>query len=83
MAVAAAVASDSADAGMGILSAANAMDLDFIEIASRNMILPFGEIPGASQVKAFIEIIKSDEFKKRLEEMGGYDTEGSGSIKRG
>ncbi len=84
MAVAAAVASDSADAGMGILSAANAMDLDFIEIASEeyDFAVPerFLELP---QVKAFIEIIKSDEFKKRLEEMGGYDTEGSGSIKRG
>ena len=33
MAVAAAVASDSCDAGMGILSAALAMDLDFIPIA--------------------------------------------------
>ena len=33
MAVAAAVASESADAGMGVLSAANAMGLDFMEVA--------------------------------------------------
>ena len=84
LAVAAAVASDSADAGMGILSAANAMDLDFIEIASEEYDFAVPErFLELSQVKAFIEIIKSDEFKKRLEEMGGYDTEGSGSIKRG
>lgn len=74
MAVAAAVASDGADAGMGILSAAHAMDLDFIEVAPEeyDFAIPARhlELP---HVKAFIKILKSEEFRSRLESLGGYN----------
>ncbi len=79
MAVAAAVASDGADAGMGVLSAAKSMGLDFIPIGSEeyDFAIPqrFMELP---QIKAFLEILESDEFKSRLEELGGYGTEHTG-----
>ncbi len=81
MAVAAAVASESADAGMGVLSAANAMDLDFIEVAYEeyDFAVPvrFLETP---HIKAFIDILQSEEFKAKLEEMGGYTSESAGTV---
>lgn len=79
MAVAAAVGSDGADAGMGILSAAKAMDLDFIPVGPEEydfaVLLEYLELP---HIKAFIEILKMDEFHKRLDELGGYTYERAG-----
>lgn len=81
MAVAAAVSSDSADAGMGVLSAAQAMGLDFIEVGVEeyDFAIPqrFLELP---YIKAFIEILQSEEFKARLEELGGYGIAEAGTI---
>ena len=81
MAVAASVASDSADAGMGVLSAAQAMGLDFIPVGVEeyDFAIPqrFLEVPS---VKAFIEILQSEDFKKRLEELGGYEVRNAGEI---
>lgn len=81
MAVAAAVASDSADAGMGVLSAAQAMGLDFIPVGVEeyDFAIPqkFLDVPA---VKAFIEILKSEDFHKRLEELGGYEVRHAGEI---
>ncbi|MDO4745761.1 MAG: molybdopterin biosynthesis protein [Bacillota bacterium] len=81
MAVAAAVASDGADAGMGILSAAKAMELDFIEVGPEeyDFAIPARhlELP---HVKAFIEILGSDEFRSRLEELGGYSCDRAGEV---
>lgn len=79
MAVAAVVGSDGADAGMGILSAAKAMDLDFIPVGPEEydfaVPLEYLELP---HIKAFIEILKMDEFYKRLDELGGYTYERAG-----
>lgn len=84
MAVAAAVQSDSADAGMGVLSAANALDLDFIPIGeeeydftlkSKNLESPM--------VKEFIRILTSNELQDRIMKMGGYDCSRSGEIIKG
>lgn len=73
MAVAAAVASDSCDAGMGILSAAKAMDLDFISIAEEeyDFAIPekYMQLP---HVQAFLSVLRSEAFRHELEEMGGY-----------
>lgn len=81
MAVAASVASDSADAGMGVLSAAQAMDLDFIPVGVEeyDFAIPqqFLDLP---HVKAFIEILKSQDFHKRLNELGGYEVRNIGEI---
>lgn len=81
MAVAAAVASDGADAGMGILSAAKAMGLDFIEVAPEeyDFAIPAKhlELP---HVKAFIEILKSEDFRTRVEELGGYKCDRAGEV---
>ena len=82
MAVAALVASDSADAGMGIFSAATAMNLDFIPVGDEwyEFAVPeeYMELP---HIKAFIQILKSEEFKNKVESLGGYGTERVGEIR--
>ena len=81
MAVAAAVASDGVDAGMGTLSAAKAMGLDFIEVAPEeyDFAIPAKhlELP---HVKALIEILKSEDFRSRVEELGGYECDRTGEV---
>ena len=81
MAVAAAVASKEADAGMGIKSAAFSMGLDFIEVGAEeydfairaeNLELPV--------VKAFIKTLCSEAFRKKLERAGGYGFSKTGDI---
>lgn len=73
MSVAALVASGSSDAGMGIFSAAKAYDLDFIPICEEqyDFIIP-ERFMKLDIVNNFIEIIKSNEFKNELLNMGGY-----------
>lgn len=80
MALAALIQSDSADAGLGIQSAAKAMGLDFVEIGVEeyDFAIPvkYLDLP---LVEAFMAILKSDEWKRRLEELGGYACEQSGT----
>lgn len=81
MAVAVAVLSGKADAGLGILAAARALDLDFIPVTEEryDLIIPtsFLELPMIRQVRAIIE---SRDFKERVERMGGYSTRETGQI---
>ena len=83
MAVAALVQGDSADAGMGILSAARAMDLDFVEVGPEEYDFALRErdleLP---QMKAFLAILCSSEFRQTLREMGGYGFEQTGEVIR-
>lgn len=81
MSVAALVASGSADAGMGIYSAARIYGLDFIPVCQEeyDFIMParFAEL---ENVQNFIHILKSEEFKVKLEQIGGYIVEEPGKI---
>ena len=81
MAVAAAVSSDEIDAGMGIKPAADAMGLDFVEVGVEEYDFAIRkkdlELP---EVKAFIEVLRSDKFHKKLDEMGGYGYHQAGRI---
>jgi len=81
MAVAAAVESDTADAGMGIASAAAALGLDFVPLGTEeyDFAMPprFAELP---QFRLFLETLKSEAFRSRLEGLGGYTWESCGKI---
>lgn len=81
MAVAAAIAGKSADAGMGILSAAKAMNLDFVPVGNEeyDFAIPvkYLDLP---HVQKFITVLKSDEFKTKLEALGGYSADNIGKI---
>ena len=81
MAVCASVASDEADCGIAIKPTANVMDLDFIEIgveeydfAIRTKDLEL------DSVKKFLNVIKSKELFKKLDELGGYKYDNVGEI---
>ena len=81
MAVAALVSDESADAGLGILSAAHAFDLEFIPIAVEeyDFAIP-GKYLELPLVQAFVQTLKSREFKERLVQLGGYQYERIGEI---
>ena len=73
-AVAALIASGNADCGLGIYSAAKMYDLDFIEICTEEYDILIDEKAYENeQVQTFLDMIKSDKFKERLKEMGGYE----------
>ncbi|MBO5937624.1 MAG: molybdopterin biosynthesis protein, partial [Clostridia bacterium] len=72
-AVAALIASGNVDCGLGIYSAAKMYDLDFIEICTEEYDIIIDENAyETEQVQTFLSAIKSDKFKTRLKEMGGY-----------
>lgn len=81
MAVSTAVKTGSATTGLGIYSAAKALDLDFINVAYEDydFLVPY-ELLDDDRVKRFIEVLKSHEFKKRVEALGGYGFEKTGEI---
>lgn len=72
-AVAAAIKNGNADMGLGILSAAKMYDLDFIPICHEEYdILVSDDAKDSENVRVFLDILKSDEFRKRTEKLGGY-----------
>jgi len=79
LAIAAAVASDAADAGLGILSAAKALNLDFVPIAEEryDLAIPvnFLQMP---QLQVILESITQPHFRQRVEALGGYDMRDGG-----
>jgi len=80
-AVAAAVASGTADAGMGILSAARIYDLDFIPICKEEYDLLISESAlSMESVQRLISILQSNELAARLEKLGGYQIDQPGEI---
>ncbi|MCL1802875.1 MAG: molybdopterin biosynthesis protein [Eubacteriaceae bacterium] len=81
MAVAAAISGGSADAGMGVLSAAQAMGLDFLPIADEDydFALP-AEHLGLAHIQAFIETLKSENLHAQLDRLGGYSYANSGQV---
>jgi len=81
MAVAVAVLSGTVDAGLGIYAAARALDLDFIPVVTEqyDLIIPMQHFE-TDHVQLLLEIINSQHFKKRVEALGGYDTQNAGNI---
>lgn len=79
MAIASLVASGRVDAGLGILSAAKAMNLDFIPIAKEryDLIIPVAYF-GDEKIVKVIETIRSKRFKEEVLRMGGYDVSRTG-----
>ena len=79
--VAAQIASGSADAGMGIYSAAKLYDLDFIPICVEeyDLIIPdyAWETP---MVRQMIATLQSDAFREKILSMGGYTIDRPGEI---
>jgi len=79
--VAAQIASGSADAGMGIYSAAKLYGLDFIPICIEeyDLIVP-NHAWDTPMVQQMIATLKSDVFKEKILSLGGYTVEAPGEI---
>lgn len=81
--VAAAVKAGDADTGLGIRSAARAMDLDFVPVAweEYELCIP-AELEAHPGVASVIALLRDPEFLKAVESLGGYDCSESGRIRR-
>ncbi|SDK94111.1 putative molybdopterin biosynthesis protein [Maridesulfovibrio ferrireducens] len=81
MAVAANVLTGSADCGLGIYAAAKALDLGFVPLAHEryDLIIP-DKYMQDKRIISLINLLKSDEIKKAVSELGGYDTPLTGKI---
>jgi putative molybdopterin biosynthesis protein len=75
LAVAAAVAADRADAGLGVLAAARAFDLGFVSVAKEpyDLVLESDNVE-SGLLSPFWSLLDSAEFRAEVEELGGYDT---------
>ena len=75
LAVAAAVAAGRADCGLGVLAAARAFGLDFVPVAREpyDLVLLKDGIEDALLAPLW-SLLESAEFRRAVEELGGYDT---------
>jgi len=82
MGVASAVLTGIADTGIGILAAAQALDLDFIPLARERYDLAFmKEYLDSEPVSAVLQIIREDnDFRNAVQDLGGYDVTDMGKI---
>ncbi|MFC1935158.1 molybdopterin biosynthesis protein [Chloroflexota bacterium] len=73
--VAAAVASGTADVGLGILAAARALGLDFVPLLKEryDLVVP-AEQYNSPLMQPLLETIRSPDFRAKVEQLGGYDT---------
>jgi putative molybdopterin biosynthesis protein len=81
IAVAAVVAAGDADCGLGVYSAAKLMDLDFIKLGNEeyDFAVPV-EFLNLDMIREFIKVIRGDDFKRELDNLGGYDYSEIGEI---
>ena len=81
MAVAVDVLSGTADVGMGIHAAAQALALDFIPVTTEryDLVIP-AEHYENPLVQELLKVIAGQEFKEQVMAMGGYDVRDTGSI---
>jgi len=81
MSVAAAVLGGTADMGLGIFAAARALNLDFIPVVTEqyDLIIP-ERFFDTQNIQRLLTTIRTPDFKRRVEKLGGYHTERTGEI---
>ena len=81
LAVAAAVASGTADFGLGIQAAARALKLDFVPLAHEQYDLVMTRQTYESErIRPLLDLLQNDEFKTAVAAMPGYDVSVMGKI---
>ncbi len=81
LAVAAAVASGVADCGLGIHSAAAALDLDFVPLFKERYDLAIPkEFFESELMRPLLEMVNDSRFKDSVKNLAGYDIRGMGDI---
>jgi putative molybdopterin biosynthesis protein len=84
IAVALAVKSGEADAGMCVYSAAKALGLPFVPVASERYELAFRTgHAGDPRLTALIGAVRSPAFRTILDRLGGYETTETGTLRTG
>jgi putative molybdopterin biosynthesis protein len=81
LAVAAAVAGGRVDVGLGVLSAARALGMDFIPLRSEqyDLVMP-RESYESDLLQPLLSLIRSPVFKHQVEALGGYDVSTMGEV---
>ncbi len=81
LAVAAAVAGDVVDVGMGVLSAARALGMGFVPLSTEryDLAIPKQYYESAA-LEPLLSLIRSDDFKRQVDALGGYDTTATGDV---
>ncbi len=81
LAVAAAVAGGRADVGVGVLSAARAMGMDFVELGTEqyDLVIP-AEFYGSDLLAPLLDLIRTRDFRRQIDDLGGYDTSRTGEV---
>jgi len=81
MLVASSVKDPRYDCGMGVVSVANLMGLDIIELGEEHYdFIVLNEIIDTPLYNNFIKVLKSFDFKKELDKLGGYSIDNIGEI---
>jgi putative molybdopterin biosynthesis protein len=81
LAVAAAVAGGSVDVGLGILAAANALNLDFYPLTEERYDLVVPEVFwGTPFITGLLEVMADPDFRHNVEKLGGYSMRATGEI---
>ncbi len=81
MGVAVCISSGLSDVGLGVRSAANALGLEFVPVGQEQYDLLFlrGFLESEKGQK-LLEVIRSDDFRRAVELLGGYEAGTSGEI---
>ena len=81
LAVAAAVAGGRADVGLGVLSAARALGMDFIPLRNEQYDLVMSvDAYESDHMRALLSVIRDPEFKQKVDALGGYDVSSMGEV---
>lgn len=80
LAVAAMIASGSADAGLGIKAAAEKFGLNFIPLLNEAYVLAVASDVSPNNVSRLRELLKSAEFRDRVVDVPGYDSSAAGQV---
>ena len=79
--MAAAVKGGSADVGLGILSAARALDLDFIPLLKEQYDLIIPRVHYESdRLRPLLDLLADGEFRQAVADLGGYDVSRMGQV---
>jgi putative molybdopterin biosynthesis protein len=81
LAVAAAVAGGRVDVGLGVLSAARALGMDFVALRNEqyDLVIP-REFYDSELVQPLLALIRHQAFQQQVEALGGYDVSTMGEI---
>ncbi len=75
LSVAAAVANDRADCGLGVRAAARAFELDFVPVATEPYdLVMLEETVDDPLIAPFLDLLDDASFRAEVEALGGYDT---------